>query len=306
MSSIRKELLNIGKIVRNNIYKRGFVFMPASCLGGYWWCGVRSWYELTLFNMDLLDREGMNEELIKSWGIAMSFGLLTELKKEVIRGRIVHGDTIVISTLHAMYKTAKALIDRPFEVFEGLRRKRAPLGLLGIDSVFSQYEKFKNAENIVEYFDKEDWPLMVRTIDLKGLNLMVMGVPDKIKHYNKSIIVKELKTTSRARSYDRQIFRRPALFQLEVYKWILADRCPSVKAVLKVRDSRETKVFECTRSVYEIEKEIIMVSKSLLSEQLPREPVKWKCRKCTYRVIQEPELEEVFFSNPLKYVSRLS
>ncbi|RLF00537.1 MAG: hypothetical protein DRJ59_07140, partial [Thermoprotei archaeon] len=104
----------------------------------------------------------------------------------------------------------------------------------------------------------------------------------------------------------RQIFRRPALFQLEVYKWILADRCPSVKAVLKVRDSRETKVFKCTRSVYEIEKEIIMVSKSLLSEQLPREPAKWKCRKCTYRVIQEPELEEVFFSNPLKYVSRLS
>jgi len=306
MSSIRKELLNIGKIVRNNIYKRGFVFMPASCLGGYWWCGVRSWYELTLFNMDLLDRESMNEKLIKSWGVAMSFEFITGLKKEVIRGEIIHGETTAISTLHARYKLAKALISRPFEVFELLSRKKGPLGLLGIDSVFSQYEKFKNAENIVEYFDKEDWPLMVRTINMKGLNLMVMGIPDSIKHYNKSIVVEELKTTSRARLYDRQIFRRPALFQLEVYKWILADRYPSVKAVLKVRDSRETKVFECTRSVYEIEKEIIMVSKSLLSEQLPREPTKWKCRKCTYRVIQEPELEEVFFSNPLKYVSMLS
>ncbi|KSW10693.1 hypothetical protein CF15_07855 [Pyrodictium occultum] len=142
------------------------------------------------------------------------------------------------------------------------------------------------AEDPVEYYWREEWPLMARRPRSRGYT--VIGVPDALEWSPAGLRVVEVKTTSRPRA----MLRRgrgywAARAQLAAYAWILSERWPVEEAVLLVRDATGATALRERLDPWELaswfeEKILPGVADRLASQSPPPRPRRPPCRSCEY------------------------
>jgi len=260
--------------------------VPASALGAWYWCRLKAWHNTTLFNTGWLSGSELGDEELRGLAILWAAELAKRANIRIILGKLIHGEPVSTVLGEASdYRLAVELLKGGAEAARRLLGSRLPYGLIDPEEFREQLRRYDGADDIVEYFKSEKWPLIARRAD----SFIVIGVPDSIEMADGAIRVVELKTTSRPRrSLAHSISYKAALAQLSTYSWILSSRWPVEKAVLVFRDQTGRllmrRVFDAEELAAYFEEHLKTIAARLASPKPPEPPQRPPCRSCEYNL----------------------
>jgi CRISPR/Cas system-associated exonuclease Cas4 (RecB family) len=258
--------------------------VPASALGSWYWCRLKAWHNTTLFNTGWLAGSRLGEEELRGLALLWAAELAKRANIRIMIGKLIHGEPpSEVFGEAADYRLALQLAEGGAEAARRLLGTKLPYGLIEPERFWEQLKRYREAEDIVEYFRGEEWPLIAK--DAGGF--IVIGVPDSIELSRGAVRVVELKTTSRPRrSLAGSTAYRAALAQLSAYAWILADRWPVEEAVLVFRDQTgrllARRVFDAEELAGYFEEHLKPIAARLAAPQPPDPPGRPPCRSCEY------------------------
>ncbi|ABM80556.1 PD-(D/E)XK nuclease family protein [Hyperthermus butylicus] len=266
--------------------------VPASAIGSWHWCKVKAWHATTLFNTGWLRLDNLTDEALDGLALLWAAELGKKANPRIIRGKLVHGEQLADVILEASeYRLARLLLE---ERGKALRRLHSDglipcLGLIDPESFEEQLARYRTASDIVEYFRREEWPLIARRPSHRSY--VVIGVPDEIAWDDGGVKVVELKTTGKPWLVKaRRQGYRAALAQLAAYAWMLVDRWPLETAELVFKDYAGNTVLREKHDPLELaelfEKEILPIADELASQEPPGQPARPPCQSCEYNTVR--------------------
>jgi hypothetical protein len=278
-----RALVAIGSLAR----KKAPPVVPASSIGSWYWCRLKAWHSVSLFNTGWLSLEELGEEELAGLVVLWAAELWKKGRERIITGRIIHGESASDAISEALTgpQIAEILLREGGEAFEKLLENGVvSMGLIDPREYEEQLKKYNEAADIVEYFRREEWPMIGRRAP-RGY--MVIGVPDSIEYSRGGLRVAELKTSSKpwlVRRHSRSYLAAKA--QLAAYTWILVEKWPLEEAVLVFKDVAG-RTFLVERFVPEdlaewFEKNGLAVADELASLEPPRPSDRAPCRSCEY------------------------
>ena len=276
-------LAKTGKAAR----QAGPPVVAASSIGSWEWCPLKAWHTVTLFNAGWLD-----PSLLEEWtwdGLASLWAaeLAKKAMPRIIRGLIIHGEDVQPLEAGSALDAARLLAVKRGEALRRLHEAGVlpVLGLIDPKAYRLQLSRYHAAYDLVEYYRREEWPLVARRAH--G-GYMVIGVPDSIEETTGGYRVVEVKTTSRPELMARGRGRgyRSALAQLAAYAWILSERWPVEEAILVVKDVEgrlvAVKKYDPLRLAEMFEKKLLPIAAQLASGTPPPRRRWAPCRSCEY------------------------
>jgi len=262
--------------------------VPASALGTWHWCRLKAWHNTSLFNTGWLKGLKLDERVLDGLALLWAAEIAKKANPRIIMGKIVHGEPPAEVLREAKeYKLAIQLSRDRGRLLSKLLGKELPYGLIEPEEYEKQAARYAATTDVVEYFRREEWPLILRNAG----NYVLIGVPDSIEMSRGGIRVVELKTTSRPRRVmGKGISYRAALAQLAAYAWILSERWPLEEAVLIFRDDTGKlilrKVFDPGELVEYYEERLHNIARDLASTEPPTPQAKPPCRSCEYSTVE--------------------
>ena len=276
-------LVRVGRAAR----RAGPPVVAASSIGSWEWCPLKSWHTVTLFNAGWIDASSGDEWIWDGLAALWAAELAKKAMPRIIRGLIIHGEDVRPLEAGSALDAARLLAA---ERGRALRRLHADgvlpvLGLIDPEAYREQLRRYHEAYDLVEYYRREEWPLVARRAP-EGY--MVIGVPDSLEETMGGYRVVEVKTTSRPELMARGRGRgyRSALAQLATYAWILSERWPVEEAMLVIKDVEgrpvAVKKYDPLRLAEMFEKKLLPVAAQLASGTPPPRRRWAPCRSCEY------------------------
>ncbi|AEM38948.1 hypothetical protein Pyrfu_1080 [Pyrolobus fumarii 1A] len=216
-------LVKLGEAARKARLREGPVLVPASSISSWYWCGLKAWHNVTLFNAGWLSSEEVQEHL-DALAVLWYAEIMRSSRPEVVAGKLVHGEVDVLALEGVLQRLT--LSDVKTLVMKGVLR-----GLIDPDDYKRQVERLDAASDPVEYFKREEWPLFRLPLDC----CEIIGVPDGIEWGKRGVVLLEVKSSSRPERYEGGAALRSAKVQLASYYAILSSRWRVEKAILVVK-----------------------------------------------------------------------
>ncbi|ALL01841.1 hypothetical protein Pyrde_1798 [Pyrodictium delaneyi] len=279
-------LVLVGRLAR----EAGPPVVAASSLGSWHWCSIKAWHSTSLFNAGWLTPEVLTHDAWRGLALLWAAEFSKNSFIRVIRGRLLHGEDPREAIGDALQgaELARRLAQGGAGELERLHREGVVpvLGLIDPAAYGEQFRRYMEAEDPVEYYRREEWPLIAR--QPRGRGYTVIGVPDQLEWSPAGLRVVEVKTTSRPwLMRRRQRGYRAARTQLAAYTWILSERWPVEEAVLLVRDASGATVlrerFDPEELAAWFEDDVLPeIGDQLAAPQPPSKPPRPPCRSCEY------------------------
>ncbi len=275
-------LARVGALARRS----GPPVVAASSIGSWEWCPLKAWHATSLFNAGWLDASRLEPWAWDGLAALWAAELAKKAMPRVIRGLIIHGEDVAPGEAGAALAAARLLARRRGEALRELHRRGAlaALGLIEPRAFAEQLRRYSEAADLVEYFRREEWPLIARPRD----GYIVIGVPDRVEEAAGGYRVVEVKTTRRPELMARGRGRgyRSALAQLAAYSWILTSRWPVEEAMLVIRDVEGSRVaarrYDPLSLADMFEKKLAAIADALAAAEPPQRRGWTPCRTCEY------------------------
>ena len=265
--------------------------VPASAIGAWHWCRLKAWHNTSLFNTGWLSLDSLSQEELEGLLYLWVSELWKRGRERIITGRLIHGDSLDEAIGEAVTgpRLAETLLRGGVEtLIELIEKGVLDKGLIRPEEYEEQLRRYLGASDIVEYFRREDWPMIARRP--RGEDFMVIGVPDDISYGRGGLRVVELKTSSKpwlVKKHSRGYLA--AKTQLATYAWILVDKWPVEEAILVYKDVtgrtflRERFAPEDLAEWFEAEILPSIVAR-LASEEPPEPSERPPCKTCEYGI----------------------
>jgi CRISPR/Cas system-associated exonuclease Cas4 (RecB family) len=276
-------LARVGALAR----RVGPPVVAASSIGSWEWCPLKAWHATTLFNAGWLEPGRLEDWAWDGLAVLWAAELAKKAMPRIIRGLIIHGEEV--RPLEAGYslEAARLLARHQGRALRDLHARGVlpVLGLIEPRAYEVQLQRYRGASDLVEYFRREEWPLVARR---SPRGYMVIGVPDSIEETSGGYRIVEVKTTRRPDLMARGRGRgyRSALAQLAAYAWILLERWPIEEAVLVVRDPEGRQVAAKKLDPLSLadmfEEKLLPIASRLAAETPPRRREWAPCKSCEY------------------------
>jgi len=263
--------------------------IPASAIGSWHWCSLKAWHNTSLFNTGWLSLDRLDSRELEGLLYLWVAELWKKGRERIITGRLIHGDSFEDTLGEAITgpKLAEILVRGGVDALIKLVESGViGAGLIDPGEYEEQLERYRSASDLVEYFRREEWPMIARRP--RGERYTVIGVPDDISYGGGGLRIVELKTSSkpwlvrrRSRGY------LAAKTQLATYAWILVERWPVEEAVLVYKDVTGRTFLEERFAPEDLaewfEKKILPeIVENLASTKPPAPPGKAPCKTCEY------------------------